>query len=64
MITQKVRTRLDALRRELAIGQRKLAEIERQRTELEQTLLRISGAIQVLEEMRDEPDEETERDRH
>ena len=42
--------RLDALRAEYDSGQRARAELEHKLHELRDTLLRISGAIQVLEE--------------
>lgn len=42
--------RLEALRAEYDSGRRVLAELEARRAGLEQTLLRISGAIQVLQE--------------
>jgi hypothetical protein len=38
------------LREEFSSGQKVLAELESRRAEVQQTLLRISGAIQVLEE--------------
>jgi len=47
MITQK----LEALRSEYAKGQKQLNQLERQRQDLTETMLRISGAIQVLEEL-------------
>ena len=42
--------RLEDLRTEFDHGQKLLADLDRQRVELEQKLLRISGAVQVLEE--------------
>jgi len=42
--------RLTALKAELAAGEKMLADVEAKRAELRDTLLRISGAIQVLEE--------------
>ena len=42
--------RLKELRSEYQIGQDKLAEAEAQAASLRQVLLRMSGAIQVLEE--------------
>ena len=42
--------RLEELRAEFETGQKKLAEIEAQAGSLRETLLRIAGAIQVLEE--------------
>jgi chromosome segregation ATPase len=47
---EQLQTRLAALKAEFESGQQRLAEIENQATQLRQTLLRISGAIQVLEE--------------
>jgi prefoldin subunit 5 len=43
--------RLQELRREFKIGEAQLEELDRQRARLRDTLLRISGAIQVLEEL-------------
>ncbi len=42
--------RLKGLRAEFEAGQQMLAEMEGKRTSLKESLLRISGAIQVLEE--------------
>jgi predicted nuclease with TOPRIM domain len=42
--------RLKELKTEFEIGQGKLADLEQQTTNLRNMLLRISGAIQVLEE--------------
>jgi predicted nuclease with TOPRIM domain len=47
----RLQSRLDALRTELAKGQTRLREVEREAAYLRETLLRISGAIQVLEEL-------------
>jgi prefoldin subunit 5 len=43
--------RLAELRAEFEKGQQQLHMLDQQRTELRDTLLRISGAIQVLEEL-------------
>ena len=43
--------RLEQLRSEFASGQTMLAELEGRCTEIRTTLVRISGAIQVLEEL-------------
>lgn len=42
--------RLESLKKEFESGQKVLADVEVQRTNLQNTLLRISGAIQVIEE--------------
>ncbi len=48
--------RLNELKSEFAVGQKTLDDLEAKQANLRQTLLRISGAIQVLEEvlMKDE----------
>ena len=43
--------RITELKSEFEAGQKMLAELETKRNELQSTLLRISGAIQVLEEL-------------
>jgi len=43
--------RLEQLRRELEKGRQRLEDLDRQRLELRDTMLRISGAIQVIEEL-------------
>jgi predicted nuclease with TOPRIM domain len=47
---QQLKNRLDQLRQEYGDGQKMLAELDHKRANLRDTLLRISGAIQVLEE--------------
>jgi hypothetical protein len=46
-----VERRLGELRSELETGRTMLAELDARRAELQQTLLRIGGAVQVLEEL-------------
>jgi prefoldin subunit 5 len=46
-----VHERLGELRSEAETGQRQLQLLDERRTELRDTLLRIAGAIQVLEEI-------------
>lgn len=43
--------RLTVLRHELQLGESRLLELQREQAQLQQTVLRISGAIQVLEEL-------------
>lgn len=43
--------RLQALQSEHEAGQRMIAELDTRRTQLTQTMLRIEGAIQVLQEL-------------
>jgi predicted nuclease with TOPRIM domain len=47
----RLRERLQELRGEMETGRERLAALERERTEVRDTLLRISGAVQVLEEL-------------
>jgi hypothetical protein len=52
----RLQTRLGELKKEFATGQVRLQELEKQQMSLRETMLRISGAIQVLEELlADEP---------
>ena len=46
-----LQVRIDALRKEMEIGQQRMQDLERQLSQLRDTMLRISGAIQVLEEL-------------
>lgn len=46
-----VHERLEELQREAETGRRQLELLEARRVELRDTLLRIDGAIQVLEEL-------------
>jgi predicted nucleic acid-binding Zn-ribbon protein len=48
---EQLAARLQTLRQELETGQKMLADLDVRRAELQQTILRISGAIQVLEEL-------------
>ena len=48
---EQLQLRLQELKNEFQAGQAKLQETDRQQLALRETLLRISGAIQVLEEL-------------
>ena len=54
--------KLQELRYEYAKGQQHLAQLDQRRQELRDTLLRISGAITVLEELQEAKVEEEIRD--
>jgi hypothetical protein len=56
MSDDRLQTRLAELRREYAAGDARLRDLTRQEAALHETLLRISGAIQVLEELDAGPD--------
>jgi prefoldin subunit 5 len=47
-----MKERLDGLRAELQKGHQEMARLDLRRQELRDTMLRISGAIQVLEELK------------
>jgi hypothetical protein len=49
-LKQQLEQRLEELRAELEAGRKTLAELENKEKNLRSTLLRISGAIKVLEE--------------
>jgi predicted nuclease with TOPRIM domain len=48
---EEIQARLEELKKELETGRAELQKVEMQRTYLHETVLRISGAIQVLEEL-------------
>ena len=48
---ESLNARLVELKKEFEVGQAQLREMENRQAQLRETLLRISGAIQVLEEM-------------
>ena len=52
---ERVEARLQELRAEFDTGQARLRELELEETRLREVLLRISGAIQALQEVLDEP---------
>ena len=51
MADERLQARLSELRREYALGEGRLRELMQQESALRETMLRISGAIQVLEEL-------------
>ena len=48
---EQMQARLEELKKELETGQAELQKVEMQRTYLHETILRISGAVQALEEL-------------
>ena len=48
---EQLTARLQALKQEFETGQKMQADLDIKQADLQKTLLRISGAIQVLEEM-------------
>lgn len=54
--------KLEHLKSELDCGQRRMEILDHKRRELRDTLLRISGAIQVLDELAEDSTGEERRD--
>jgi len=52
---EQIQQRVTQLKAEFEEGQKMLADLETKQTNLRSTLLRISGAIQVLEELLAQP---------
>ena len=52
---EQLEKRLQALKGEFETGQKMLADLEAKQINLRETLLRISGAIQVVEELLADP---------
>ena len=48
---EQIQARLEELKKERETGQAELQKVEMQRTYLRETVLRIDGAVQVLEEL-------------
>jgi predicted nuclease with TOPRIM domain len=59
IMREQLQARLAELKREFETGQARLRELETQEARLRETMLRISGAIQVLEETLAERQTET-----
>jgi prefoldin subunit 5 len=51
IVLEQMQSRLTELKREYQLGEGQLRELTAQEATLRETLLRISGAIQILEEM-------------
>ena len=65
-MNHQIQNRIDTLRKEMEVGQQRMQDLERQLAQLRDTMLRISGAIQVLEELQAEagPADDTADDRN
>jgi hypothetical protein len=59
---ERIQTRLEVLRKEFETGQAELDKAEKQVAYLRETVLRISGAVQVLEELLAEEHSVEQRD--
>ena len=62
LMTARLADRLVILERERGLGEHRLQALAEETVAVQQTLLRISGAIQVLREVLDAPDGEPERE--
>ena len=51
IMQHQVQSRLDELRNEMSLGRQRVQDLERQLASVRDAMLRISGAIQVLEEL-------------
>ena len=51
IVRDQMQARLEVLKQEFEAGETELEKVEKQRAYLRETLLRIGGAIQVLEEL-------------
>jgi len=54
MLNEQILNRLASLKKEFDAGQARLRELETEQAYVRETMLRISGAIQVLEELTNE----------
>ncbi len=61
---EQIEQRLKELKTEFESGQKMLADLEAKQANLRDTLLRISGAIQVLEELLTETQPKEENNAH
>ncbi|MCA2709491.1 MAG: hypothetical protein IM473_13835 [Microcystis sp. M015S2] len=59
---EQIKERIEQLKAEYESGQKMLADLETQESNLRTTMLRISGAIQVLEELLAQAEEEENLD--
>ena len=59
---EQIKERIEQLKSEYESGQKMLADLEAQGSNLRTTMLRISGAIQVLEELLAKTEEEENLD--
>lgn len=50
-MNEQIKTRIEELKAELAAGQQMMQELDEKRSSLSYTMTRISGAVQVLEEL-------------
>ena len=57
---EQIRTRLNELRREFETGQTELQQLQLREAHLREMMVRISGAMQVLEELLAQPESEPE----
>ena len=55
---EELRRKLDELKKEFEVGQNRLRELETEQAYVRETMLRISGAIQVLQELIEGPKQE------
>ena len=59
---EQIKERIEQLKAEYESGQKMLADLETQESNLRTTMMRISGAIQVLEELLAKTEEEENLD--
>ena len=59
---EELQARLDDLKKEFEIGQKRLRELEAEQSAVRETMLRISGAIQVLQELIDDANKDGRAD--
>jgi predicted nuclease with TOPRIM domain len=57
---EELQRKLDELKKEFEVGQNRLRELETEQAYVRETMLRISGAIQVLQELIDGPKKEAQ----